>query len=238
MSKYPKVPKGPPKKKKLSELNEGLKVLVAQCGYCPYVELTEAEPNMAGSKTVPPTEDPGATQAALANQQAAPEDLSAQPDANLSQEDPNAEQPEASPTIQQPGQGTDFTPKTQEEQQDQGACNCKSCPTFARGAAQAQPVEATYCHAGTSNLTPVARGCLCPSCPVYKNHAFLGWYYCLTSKAERVTDMMGTGAPEQAGFQPEQGDQNQNLVPDVAPTGVQPNIGQAAPAVGKTPPPS
>ena len=91
---------------------------------------------------------------------------------------------------------TDFEPINDQEQEALDQCICSSCPTYARGAITTEPQEKTYCLHGESNLEVKKSGCLCPSCEVYKKGKYIGWYFCITGRAESASTPGETGVPD------------------------------------------
>lgn len=91
---------------------------------------------------------------------------------------------------------TNFEPIDDREQDALTKCICPSCPTYARGAPTTQPQELTYCLHGESNLEVKRNGCLCPSCEVYKQNKWIGWYFCVTGRAEAASSPGETGEKE------------------------------------------
>jgi hypothetical protein len=91
---------------------------------------------------------------------------------------------------------TDFEPINDNEQQMVDQCICSSCPSYARGAPTTEPQEKGYCGHGESNLEVKKNGCLCPSCEIYKKNKWIGWYFCITGRAEAASSPGATGVQE------------------------------------------
>jgi hypothetical protein len=92
-------------------------------------------------------------------------------------------------------EGTDFTPQYPGEQEAMDLCLCHGCPTHPRDAAHQSPPEGAHCGFGVSNYAVDPRGCLCPSCDVFKQEGHLGWYFCTTGRAETSGSAPAEEAP-------------------------------------------
>jgi hypothetical protein len=118
---------------------------------------------------------------------------------------------------------TDFQPINDQETTDSKSCLCANCPSYARGAMTTEPQELLYCQHGESNLEVKRNGCLCPSCSIYKANKYIGWYFCITGRAERASLPGEEGQPSGTEGEAPEGE---------APEGEEPPGGEEEPPEG------
>jgi Protein of unknown function (DUF2769) len=222
-------------KKKISELREELQELVRHCGNCPIVEQDEEEtevgsdedpedqfkagdmPDVDGEEE--PAEGEEGEEPPPEGEEPPPEGEEAPPDGEQPPPEEGGEEGHHLPIA---GHETDFAAAHQGELEVQKKCVCAKCPSNPRGAQAVTPKELGYCNMGESNMQPIIyKGCLCPSCPVYKENGYIGWYFCATGRAETVSeptmDQMVPGTePEEHG--PEGGNEPPPEEEEPAPT--------------------
>lgn len=63
-------------------------------------------------------------------------------------------------------------------------CMCKKCPSYPGMFRELAHADAPglYCSHGKSRLDIEKKGCICPTCEVYKEHFLNSTYYCVQGK--------------------------------------------------------